>query len=258
MKHFLLAVFFVVAGCSETNLVPPGAGITPTHHADFRHDTLALTWQPGFCLPDKPGHSCTSDQPKTPLIGLHGLWASEPTSLEAQGVPVQKWWMQGCGLLDGGQEQTLSLRPETSAALSAVMPHFEHPLVTHEYTKHVQCFGYPADDFFVSAMTLRSRFEASAFGRYLANNVGYRVQRDELLAQFKHLSGVTAERGLQFQCSKRADGQAVLSQIWMTLDPQKLDSFPQSEAFMSSPFDQNSCPASFLVPSWSMVPDAIR
>lgn len=257
MKRLVCAALLFLAGCAGHVSTPQGASLTPQTHADFRHDTLALTWQPGFCLPDKPGHNCLADQPRDPLIGLHGLWASEPFSLEAQGVPVQKWWMQGCALL-GAADAELDVRPETAQALSAVMPHFQHPLVTHEYTKHVQCFGYPADDFFVSAMTLRSRFAASPFGHYLTALAGTRVQRDDVLAQFQHLSGVTAERGLQFQCGKRADGTAVLSQIWMTLDPHKLDAFPQPEAFMSSPFDQNSCPASFLVPSWAMVPEAVR
>ncbi|WP_068170534.1 ribonuclease T2 family protein [Neokomagataea thailandica] len=257
MKWFVYAALLFLAGCVGQNTVPKEASLTPHEHGDFRHDTLALTWQPGFCLPDKPGHNCLADQPRTPLIGLHGLWASEPSSLEAQGIPVQKWWMQGCGLL-GEADGALTLRPETAADLAAVMPHFEHPLVVHEYTKHVQCFGYPADDFFVTAMSLRTRFEASAVGRYVTSLAGSKVQRDDVLAQIQRLSGVTAERGLQFQCSKRADGTAVLSQIWMTLNPQKLDAFPQSGSFMSSPFDQNSCPASFIVPSWSMVPEAVR
>ena len=60
------------------------------------HYTLALTWQPGFY---GTGPGCLSNQPRAPLIGLHGLWASRPQVPTARHVSDPIWWRSGCDLL---------------------------------------------------------------------------------------------------------------------------------------------------------------
>lgn len=245
MKRSVLAALFLLGGC--VSQVPTGPSITPTAHTDFRHDTLALTWQPGFCA---TGGGCEWDQTHRISIGLHGLWASEPHALEAQGVPVQEWWSKGCDLYDHNDTPP-QLLPTTVEALRGVVPHLKKPLYVHEYTKHARCFGYDADRFFITSMEMRDRFAASAFGLWLAQQSGFQVNRDDMLATFARLMNVRDSRALQVRCEPAHNGQMVLTQLWFTLDPKKLSRFPYEGAYLSSPDDQNGCPATFLVPGWT-------
>ncbi|MDT8872142.1 hypothetical protein RAA17_15620 [Komagataeibacter rhaeticus] len=95
----LASAVCLMAGCAHT---PPAArtdalSIPVVQHGDFGHYTLALTWQPGFCT-DQHGTTCQPDQPHTPLVGLHGLWASRPADLVRDGLPVTLWWIKGCDI----------------------------------------------------------------------------------------------------------------------------------------------------------------
>ncbi|EHH69421.1 ribonuclease T2 family protein [Gluconobacter morbifer] len=247
MRLALLGLCGVLAGCAGPS--PRGPTLTPTAHTDFAHDTLALTWQPGFCA---TGSGCLPDQPHNLSIGLHGLWASEPHALEAKNIPVQTWWRQGCDLYDH-DDQPPVLQSVTQAGIAAVMPHLKSPLHVHEYTKHARCFGYPADRFFVTSMQLRSRLAASGFGLWLAQQAGFQVRREDILSTFAQMTGATQPRALQLRCEPdAATKQPVLTQLWFTLDPARLNSFPAGTSYLPSPDDQNGCPASFLVPGWPL------
>lgn len=247
MKRLVVAALLVLGGCVSSQ-APVGPSLTPVTHTDFSHDTLALTWQPGFCA---SGGGCMASQPHSHLIGLHGLWASEPHALEAQNVPVRQWWMKGCDIYDH-DDTPPKLQPATENALASVVPHLKHPLHVHEYTKHARCFGYDADQFFVTSIQLRDRFESSAYGQWLAQHSGFQVKKDDLLAMFVQLTGVREDRALQFQCEPDHDGKVVLTQLWFTLDPQKLSTFPANGSYRSSPQVQDNCPATFMMPGWPL------
>ncbi|WP_406849962.1 hypothetical protein [Chromobacterium phragmitis] len=82
--------------------------LTPARNGDFAHYTFALAWMPGFC--QAGGEGCLPDQNQSELIGLHGLWASEPQSLADKGVAVSQWWgrplrPRGAGIQLGAHRQ---------------------------------------------------------------------------------------------------------------------------------------------------------
>lgn len=114
------------------------ATLTPAQHGDFAHYTFALTWQPGFC---STGAGCLSGQPHTALIGLHGLWASRPQALISRGISAPQWWSRGCDYFHHS-DRAPRLSQAILEQLRAVMPHLKYSLLTHEYDKHVQCFGF--------------------------------------------------------------------------------------------------------------------
>src|ERR1700761_3794991 len=102
MLRSALAVALAALSIAIARPAEPSTLAVPSHR-DFHDYTLALTWQPGICsapggLP-KPvvpsSEICTHDQPHVPLIGLHGLWASLPRSLEMKHVPIEEWWARG-------------------------------------------------------------------------------------------------------------------------------------------------------------------
>jgi ribonuclease I (enterobacter ribonuclease) len=219
----------------------------PAQHGDFGHYTFALTWQPGICSTEE---GCRADQPHAPLIGLHGLWASTPTSLAATGVVDPQWWSRGCDYYRHSDEPP-SLDPSLLAQLDAVMPHFAHSLLTHEYDKHVQCFGFDPQTFFQTELDMRSEVADSAFGRYLTVTArGHDVRRAAVLRAFTRDFGTDQSSALQLRCGRNRQRRVVLTQLWITLYRDALSRFPRDDSFMNAPIPQHNCPARFNVPDW--------
>ena len=227
--------------------VSAASTLTPARHADFGHYTLALTWQPGFCRTDG---GCRPDQPETMLIGLHGLWASRPASLVASGISAPRWWRRGCDYFHHSNRA-----PKLSApimhSLNEAMPHLRHSLLKHEYDKHVQCFGFNTEHFFITALRMRRSIVASAFGRYMIRQArGRRVTRKHVIGAFMQAFHTRRQHALQLRCSKDRRGRTVLTQMWITLHAHAVADFPGRGSLMDAPIGQNSCPAQFLVPAW--------
>ncbi|GBQ29556.1 ribonuclease T2 family protein [Gluconacetobacter sacchari] len=241
-----------MAACAPTAVSPPapmaGSVVNPPAHGDFGHYTLALTWQPGFCA---SGPGCRPDQPKTPLIGLHGLWASRPQPLIAQGVPPQRWWGAGCDIYPGQDDKApVTVTSETKQGLDQSVAHLSHSLVDHEYHKHVQCFGIPAETFFHTALDLRARVAGSDFGTTLRAWQGRVVSKDAVMRAFRATFHSETERALQLRCEHDHAGHDVLTQLWFTIKREHVGDFPRASAFIRAPEDQDDCPATFLVPAW--------
>ncbi|MBB2186391.1 ribonuclease I [Gluconacetobacter liquefaciens] len=242
-----------MAACAPTPVpptpVPVAASvISPPAHGDFGHYTLALTWQPGFCA---SGPGCQPDQPKAPLIGLHGLWASRPQPLITEGVPPQRWWAAGCDIYPEHEAATpLAVSSETKQALDQTVAHLPHSLVDHEYHKHVQCFGIPAETFFHTALEMRTVVAQSDFGTTLQAWQGQVVTKDAVMQAFHGAFHTETDRALQLRCEHDHAGREVLTQLWFTLKRERVADFPRASAFFRAPEAQDNCPAQFLVPGW--------
>lgn len=224
------------------------APLTPAVHGDFEHYTFALTWQPGFC---GSGEGCLPDQPKAALIGLHGLWASLPQSLIDQGLPIKEWFGRGCEVF-GPSDGAPTLAPAIAAQLDAVMPHVSPSLLTHEYDKHVKCFGFDPDQFFGTELAMRAAVVAGPFGRYLTGLAGSTVSHADVTAAFEKAFSTGLATSLQLQCDHDARGATVLTQFWFTLRVDRLADFPNGDDLMATPPEQyeDNCPATFLIPAW--------
>jgi ribonuclease I len=228
----------------------------PHAYGAFAYYTLALTWQPGICRIDDapllgiagPEH-CASDQPRAPLIGLHGLWPSRPQALIRAGVRVQRWWSRGCDLLHHSNEEP-RLSATLRAQLAAVVPQLRHSLLAHEYDKHVQCFGFDPARFFTTELALRSALADAPFGRYLAAQRGKPVAHADVVRAFERSSGTGDARALQLQCARDRAGREVLTQLWLTIRAGSLAAFPAATSLTHTPIDADTCPATFIVPAW--------
>jgi ribonuclease I len=227
---------------------PQTERMTPRQHGDFRHYTLALTWQPGFCA---SGQGCLDDQPQRPLIGVHGLWASRPQSLIDARISAPQWWQKGCDYFDHS-DATPALGESTIRQLDEVMPHVNGNLLTHEYDKHVQCFGFGAEEFFRTELTMRQIVADSSLGTYLSQHVGQNIRQDDLVAIFKQAFNTDKNGALQLRCENDRQGHRVLSQLWMTIRADRLDVFPNPDSWMDAPESQDNCPSSFALIGWSV------
>lgn len=223
------------------------APLQAARHGDFAHYTFALTWQPGFCSTDG---GCLRDQPHTALIGLHGLWASRPQSLIRRGISAPQWWSRGCDYYHHS-DSAPRLPPATLLRLNAVMPRLKDSLLTHEYDKHVQCFGFDPQTFFLTELRMRREVSDSAFGRYLTVTASdHEVRHADVIQAFTRAFGTDQSSALQLRCGRNERRQVVLTQLWITLYRDALSRFPRDDSFMNAPIAQDNCPARFRVPGW--------
>lgn len=223
------------------------APLHPAEHGSFGHYTFALTWQPGFCSTDG---GCRPGQPHTTLIGLHGLWAARPRSLRDRHISAPQWWRHGCDYYHAS-DRPPPLPPALLARLGQVMPHLRHSLLTHEYDKHVQCFGFDPETFFTTELRMRHRVVESPFGRYLVSEAqGHEVTRNDLIDQFARAFDTDQRAALQLRCGRNRAGRIVLTQLWITLHTDALERFPRAGSLMNAPIAQSNCPARFHVPRW--------
>jgi ribonuclease I len=218
----------------------------PAEHGDFSHYTFALTWQPGICTTDE---GCLPNQPRSPLIGLHGLWASRPQALIRSGITDRTWWSRGC---DYYARSTAAppIGSRLRQTLESVMPHFEHDLLVHEYDKHVRCFGFDATAFFTTELRMRQAVAESAFGRYLVSEAGNMVTHVAVTTHFASAFSTDKRTSLQLQCGRDSAGRTVLTQFWITIRTAELGEFPKPSSLMNALTDQDTCPAVFRVPAW--------
>lgn len=230
--------------CTVAAFAGPLDSLQPTRHGDFGHYTLALTWQPGFCAEG----SCSPDQNRAIQIGIHGLWASRPQHLIDQDIQAPRWWSKGCDLYHHS-EAAPELSDATHDRLEQLMPQLEPSLLTHEYDKHVQCFGFDTQQFFDAELALRDRVADSPFGGWLRAHSGQSIARTDLLDAFDRVFDTDKTKALQLRCSGK-DDQRYLNQLWFTIPRQKLAAFPQDAGLMNAPIAQHNCPARFTIPAW--------
>lgn len=246
MKSLVIACILALA-FSAVGRAATSTPLLPALHGDFDHYTFALTWQPGICSTDE---GCVAGQPRTPLIGLHGLWASRPQDLIRAGDTDPQWWSRGCDFYHHSSEA-----PPLDAALHQrlvdVMPYFATSLLTHEYDKHVQCFGFDPTLFFTTELAMRDAVVSSAFGAYLTQQAGKTVDHTAVVNAFDAAFSTAQNTSLQLQCGHDNAGRTVLTQFWITLHAAAVNDFPKPDAFMDTDPSQDSCPQTFLIPAWS-------
>jgi ribonuclease I len=246
-------------------LCAAGAGAAPAQlvaakYADFGYYTFALTWQPGICsIDDAPmvgapsPERCDPAQPHVPLIGLHGLWPSRPQALIRANVRVQSWWARGCDLLHHS-DAAPPLAPGLAAQLATVMPQLRTSLLTHEYDKHAQCFGFDPAQYFMKALAMRQAVADAPFGRFLTSQAGRMVAHGDVVAAFERSFATTDPGTIALECAHDDAGHDVLTQLWITVRADRLAAFPAAGSLTHIPINQDSCPATFFVPSWEAAP----
>ena len=246
MRRSALAVVALVLS-APAHAQLPGPLPVATRFGDFDHNTLALTWQPGFC---RAGDGCLPDQPHGALLGLHGLWASRPSALVRRGVTERQWRQAGCDDLAPPTDAAPRLSPELGRRLAAVMPHLHPGLLRHEYDKHVACFGFAAETFFAHALLARDAVAFGPFGLWLRDQTGRVVRHADAIRAFARDLHSARPRVVQFRCDRDRAGRVVLTQVWITLRVDGLARFPAPETLADAPVSEDDCPASFGVPGW--------
>lgn len=219
---------------------------------DFDYYTLALSWQPAFCetKPNKTECSSqTSGRYDATHFVLHGLWPNRHDDPNhslgycgvAQNVISQDKNSDWCAM------PQLALSDPVWDELQVLMPGSASCLQNHEWYKHGTCAGMPEDSYFDLSNHLVQLFAQTEFNRYVADNIGGTLSRNDLLERFDQEFGNGASDYLSLRCSK-VDGNSLLTEIQITLrqDLGALDDFGQLFP-RESVRPQGSCPQQFSI-----------
>jgi ribonuclease T2 len=189
-------------------------------HDAFADDAylLALTWQPGFCASNPARAECKT---VTPRLVLHGLWPDWDVNGDGRRDDADGTCLSGNGrkailaIERGGADAWPKLPPvDLTAAsrsdLAGVMPGIAAGLDRHEWWKHGTCTGLKPDDYFATAVLLVRQVERGRLARLLIAQAGGSVARNALLDAFAADFGKAATRALTLDCTRTADGSALL------------------------------------------------
>ncbi len=216
--------------------------LQPARLGDFTEYTFAMSWHPGFCARQSGAPECARQAGLT----LHGLWASLPARLEADGMDTPQWWREGCDHLIGKVPEKnfcalapLSLSPEVRGRLEQVMPGTQSCLERHEYAKHAACFGFDPNAFFRRSIELFDSVSQSSFGALLSSAGRMEIDREALIGAYADAFGTRDTRSLKLICDVH-DGQAWLSSVEIGITREGLDAFPAAASL--TPLLPGNCP----------------
>lgn len=218
--------------------------LQPGQLGDFSEYTFAMSWHPGYCTGQRGAPEC--DSPGAGLT-LHGLWASLPDRLKAEGMDTPQWWREGCDHVTGKvpEKNFCALAPvplssDVRGRLEQVMPGTQRCLERHEYVKHAACFGFDEDAFFRKNIEFFDIVGQSSFGALLAAPERREIQRNELIRAYGDAFGTRDTRSLKLVCDVH-DGRAWLSSVEIGITREGLDAFPAAASL--TPLLRGNCPA---------------
>jgi len=218
----------------------------------FDHYTIALSWLPGFCLVSQ---QCTPKTAHENLIGLHGIWPSEPRSLENAGLPEKIWEQRGCQAVPiGAHSRATPISAETQAAFRRVTADTGRDLVAHEAEKHLACLEPDPDKTIRSALKVREDFLQTDMAAFLRAGVGKKISRAAFFAAARRDWPRFPNGGIVLRCRRDVKKRAILVEVQLALNPASIEDFPHMRAFASVTGRRSSCPAKFFLPDWSDVP----
>ena len=169
---------------------------------------LALSWQAGFCEHfNYSGNKTECDNLNAGNISvtnltIHGLWPNK----------------NSCGhSYSNCSNEPLNLMEETVSKISPWMPNFYYStdFGNYEWKKHGTCQTLSDDDYFLLTQRLAEKFDRSALGQYLRDNIGMNVQvadmKDYLVSQL----GEDVTNKIELRCT--GFGRRYLNEFWINL-----------------------------------------
>jgi ribonuclease T2 len=204
---------------------------------------LALSWQPAFCESHRGKKECAANFPATfqsaGNFTLHGLWPNR----------------EQCGTNYGNCENpspqrefcsypALNINPEVAKQLSEVMPGTASCLERHEWFKHGTCqVDWDTSEYFEVAINLVRQFNDSGMNKFMAENMGKEVSREDFLKQVDTSLGAGARERLELGCTG-----GNLTDVFVNLPAQVEPGESLTELIKTAPPDFRSrCPARFKI-----------
>ncbi|MCY1079513.1 ribonuclease T2 family protein [Archangium lansingense] len=206
---------------------------------------LALSWQPAFCEGHRSKTECSAGFDNSfqsaGNFTLHGLWPNR----------------QSCGIRYGDCDNPnpqrdfcsypkLSISPEVMKQLSAVMPGTASCLERHEWFKHGTCqVDWNVSEYFEVAINLVRQFNDSGMNKFMTENMGKEVSREDFLRQVDAALGAGARERVELGCAR---GGKLLTDVFINLPANVEPGESLAELVKMAPPDFNSrCGARFTI-----------
>lgn len=234
------------------------------HYDDFDRYVLALSWQTGFCQSQydrhhRPPAECGKDKAptnKASYLTVHGLWPGLPNSIAARGVDERRWMRFGCATrpvpnLPEVRASRKCAAPETGLSLEManrlnnVMPGSggQSCLERYEYAKHGACFGFDPDAYFGTMVRLNDEIKESAIGKFLADNYGKTVSRDQFNAAIARSYGPQSVKAFKLTCN---GNPAYLTEMQIALRASAINDPLSDDSLLPQPHPGN-CGNAFVI-----------
>jgi ribonuclease T2 len=204
---------------------------------------LALSWQPAFCESHRSKKECASNfdaaYQKAGNFTLHGFWPNrEACGTNYGNCAHQRQQREFCDY------PPIDLSPGVAKQLSQVMPGTASCLERHEWWKHGTCqLGWDASEYFEEVIDLARQFNDSGMRKYMADNMGNRIKREDFLKQVDTALGAGASERLQLTCSG-----GKLTDVYIALPARIMPGANLNELVMTAPPDfRSNCPTNFLI-----------
>ena len=97
---------------------------------------------------------------------------------------------------------------------------------------------------------MRDAVAFGPFGTWLRGEAGHAVRHADAVGEFTRDFHTPLLGAVQFRCDHDWAGRVVLTQLWITLRPERLAEFPEPATLLDAPIPQGNCPAEFAVPGW--------
>ena len=196
--------------------------------------TLALSWQPGFCVLNQQRQLPECQQPQTNWV-LHGLWPSN------RKAPHPTY-------CDGSHKQPachypkLGLDNSELLILESIMPSVQSCRQRYQWHKHGSCSGLTPAAYFDTATRYTQWFRASPVANTLLSYQGKKVSKAKVLTLFKDWG---AGDSVTLHC-KQKNNHDVLQEIRLYLN-RELDHTPSIKQLIHTPLQQQ-CGDTFIIP----------
>jgi ribonuclease I len=139
-----------------------------------------------------------------------------------------------------------TLDPQRENARYAILPCLDR----HEWIKHGTRSGLSSEDYYRLSLDLAAIFTDTELARYVADHVGHRAKRRELLLAFERDFGPGSRRHLQLRCS-RINGLDMLTEVHVYLRRDRLKMGEPHSTLLAErpPKIQADCPSRFHIDS---------
>ncbi len=179
----------------------------------YDSNVLALSWQAGFCEHFKySGVKAECDNLNNGNISvtnitIHGLWPNKSICNRKYG---------NCS------DVRLDLEETTVSQIAPWMPNFYYSddFGEHEWSKHGTCQALSDDEYFLLTQRLAKKFDDSALGGYIRDNLGGNVKVEDMENHLKNKLGEDVTSKIELRCT--GSGKRFVNEFWINL-PQELN-----------------------------------
>ena len=223
--------------------------------ADTVENTLAVSWEPGFCVTrggsGKPECEDLKKEGAADLFGsrhltIHGLW---PDDLDSSSDYFPCFCSTGAPTscrIRKSDRRPVTISPSILAELEDKMPGVKSDLQYHEWSKHGTCYeahlsgedqGSDPDEYYRETILLLDQLNKSAVGDLFTRSRGEILTKKQIETAFQEAFGPNADKRVLVRCGdvEGEEGTKVITGLHINLGKGINDQSDLGELILSAP-----------------------